>query len=176
MDDRNPLGEPGPQDDPGVLRKWWNGLGDKVRGYDDKMRAAAAKPMWGETQWRGGPDGYNYIPFPQKGSNAADAGLGALMGLAGLSSRMGAMQLARPGPPEYAGRLPASGTLGAQRGVQDDLPGAFNLTLNRYTGQPEPNVPVNNNAAPGGADPLSYYRALLEQKRGQFTVIPGDKP
>lgn len=51
-------------------------------------RDMADKPFWGDTQWRG-PTGYDYLPFPAKGSQMADFLLTGLMGLGAMRPRSG---------------------------------------------------------------------------------------
>jgi hypothetical protein len=100
-----------------------------------KGQAMADKPMWGETQ------GLPFPGFPQKGSNAADGALNALLGLGGLASRGGAMALTRPGPPGFSQALPTAETLRALYGDNMHTPGDLNSAFSGAI--PRPYRPAN---------------------------------
>ncbi len=117
-----------------------------------KGQAMADKPMWGETQ------GWPYPGFPQKGSNAADGALGALLGLGGIASRGGAMMLSRPGPPGFSAGLPSAETLRSLYGDNMHTPGDLNAA---FSGAP-PRPPANDALAPPIRGQLLQTRDALE--------------
>ena len=61
-------------------------LSAMLEQYGEKPRTMADKPFWGDSQWRG-PTGYDYLPFPAKGSQMADFLLTGLTGLAAMRPR-----------------------------------------------------------------------------------------
>ncbi len=150
MDDRNPLGEPPPADE---AQSNFNGFWPKPGAWRNLL----------------GAEGEDFI---RKMLAYGPLALGSRAGTGAGNSAVWANQVSKAGPPEYSGRLPTSDTLGSLYGDNMHTPSDLSAAFSAPT-QPRAS---NTNTATGGVDPLSYYRALLDQKRGQFTVIPGDKP
>ena len=168
------------------VSSWWNGLGQD-------MASKAQRPLWGETQWRG-PEGYNYIPFPEKGSDAAEAGLTALLGLAAV--RAGRfpehtvdMGMARANPMQEPNPAVMARMQRGLHGAPENDAGTVLSAVQpvRYPDYryqyPESGI-VNDTAGPPTLD-AKYGYGLAQQMRPRIKgksdvpildVIPGGKP